>query len=114
MKEVAAYYALMKTQPINEAWVALDTDFRHLLFDEVNRITNGFNYQLDKDAEPKIRLLLSALKACLDKDDCIAPALSAADKAFLATQIRYTVELSEVETANTTEEKGSELKNLIK
>jgi hypothetical protein len=76
-------YQAAKNKPVGKEWVALNSNYRAALFDDVDRIVSAKNLQLTKDSGPFLRALLGELKACTSEEGCTEPHLSDGSLAYV-------------------------------
>lgn len=106
-------YLSIKDEPINRRWVNLNARARGTLVDDIDRIVKGFNYQLDKESDPKLEALWAELISCQNISSCNEPALSPDSRAFVESQLKYKQLFSELSRASGAEEKREWLGTVI-
>jgi hypothetical protein len=104
-KGYAADYAALKDSPVDARWVALNMNVRGTLTDEVDRIVDGVNVQVDENSEPGLARLITELEACTSDVMCELPSFSPDSLAFLAGMPRLQQHFDSVKNASTHEGK---------
>ena len=80
------YYEKIKNTPVDKYWVSLNDAVRGMLLDDVGRVVDGFNYDLDQSMQPQVEELKATLDACLANAGCTMPDFKPALVAFLKSQ----------------------------
>lgn len=112
-EELGELYQAIKNQPVDKKWRALNLLFRGVVVDDLNRVVDGLNFQVTKDAEEPVLRLFTEANECLKAADCVSPVLSAESKAYLAGQLRLQQELREVTTAPNRDTARRELDDFV-
>jgi hypothetical protein len=86
--DIAKEFADAKAKPIGPEWVQLNSDVRGTLTDDVDRIANGANMQIDENSEGPLRRLYAELSACDADSSCTDPHFSPESLAFIPTMKR--------------------------
>jgi hypothetical protein len=82
------YYQRIKHLDVGAEWANLSVQVQALLLDDGRRLA-GLNMQLDRHSGPILETTAQALKLCLERPNCVAPAFSPEQKEFLKANAYY-------------------------
>ncbi|RYZ98747.1 MAG: hypothetical protein EOP11_20275 [Proteobacteria bacterium] len=107
--DIAKFYAAMKSDPVNENWDGLNGWVRGVLVDDTERVKNGKIFALDETTGGAIEALRPSVEACWKDSACAAIALTAAQRALLASQGYYAQLFSRIEAASNPAERRARI-----